>query len=213
MIIVFDTETTGLFRYDRRADQDGQPRMCSLAAALLDDSLNEVEHMYDLVQPSNWEFAEVPEEARRIHGLDAARLKAAGKPVTEVLARFNALIDRCATGIAGFGVEYDLKMFRAEARRAGQPDRYGERPVFCVMRACTPLCKIPPTNAMMAGGRKTFKMPRLAEAHEIIVGEPMDGAHDALVDVRATVRILAAMKAKGHPIAFKPQKQKIEAST
>jgi DNA polymerase-3 subunit epsilon len=58
-----------------------------------------------------------------------------------------------------------------------------------VMKMATPICKMPPTEKMMARGRKDFKSPRLEEAYRIMFGERMDGAHDAMSDVKATARL------------------------
>ena len=50
---------------------------------------------------------------------------------------------------------------------------------------------------MIASGRTGYKNPKLTEAYESLVGGTVDGAHDAMVDVRATVKVFAALLAKG----------------
>ena len=95
--------------------------------------------------------------------------------------------------LSAFGFDFDRRFMRiAMLRAVGTNSRSTTgRTVktFCVMRPCTPLCKLPPTDAMMAAGRRTFKTPKLAEAVEILLGEKLEGAHNALHDVRATVRL------------------------
>jgi len=61
------------------------------------------------------------------------------------------------------------------------------------MDAAKPLCRIPPTDKMMATGRKTFKTPNLAEAYRHFTGEEFADAHRALPDARAALAILSKL--------------------
>lgn len=187
MDLTFDTETSGLPSWDKPADAPGQPRICSLAAVLTDDDGNEVEALHQFVKPDGWDH-DIHPKALETHGLTPEFLAANGIPIRELLERWIALYERADT-LYAFGISFDQKMLRGELRRNGFPDRYGEKRGICVMQMVTPLCKMPPTEAMMAAGRKTFKTPKLMEAHEILLGEKMTGMHDALADVRATIRI------------------------
>lgn len=192
MILVFDTETTGLPDFKLAADHPSQPRICSIAAVLVEPAGATVEELDTLIAPDGWMM---PAEVTAIHGLTLEDCQTRGVPIKDALTRFDAMMDRAAT-VVGFGIEFDLKMLRGEYRRAGMPDRYGEKPKRCLMRECTPLCKIPPTNAMMSSGRYTFKTPKLIEAVDILLGEKLEGAHQAINDVRATVRLLFHLMAK-----------------
>lgn len=62
--------------------------------------------------------------------------------------------------------------------------------VECAIELVTPMCKMPPTERMIAAGRgDQFKNPKLVEAHQFLFGEGFDGAHSALADARATKRV------------------------
>lgn len=50
------------------------------------------------------------------------------------------------------------------------------------MKAMTPICKLP-------GTYDDFKWPRLSEAYRFAFNEDFSGAHDAMADVRACLRI------------------------
>lgn len=193
MHLLMDTETTGLPDFKRPADAPGQPRVCSLAAALVDDEGHTVEDFYMLVRPEGWR-EDVIEKAKHgaftVNGLSMERLHAEGRPIVEVLTAFDAFVDRCE-GIAAYGIAFDQKMLRAEQRIAGRSDRYGERPTFCVQGAATKLCGIK-------------KTPKLGEAVQILLGQSLEGAHDALVDLRATVAIFNIMRRDGL-VVWKPQ--------
>ena len=143
-----------------------------------------------------------------INGLTLDRLMNEGIPVEHALMQFDALVDRC-TGIVAFGISFDQKVMRAEQRRAGRPDRYGERPTFCVMKTSTDLCKIPPTDKMMAAGKRWHKTPNLKEAASILLGLDLEDAHDAKADLGATIEIYRLMLHQGL-VDWKPQVSKLQ---
>jgi DNA polymerase-3 subunit epsilon len=203
--LLIDTETTGLFDYRKRAHEPGQPRMCSIAAILVDDKGKEVDSFYHLVNPRDWDEQTLATcgGAFAINGLSLERLRAEGTSLRLLLAGYDQFLREC-DGVAAFGVEFDTKVLRGELRRAGRPDRYGARPVFCINEASTEICRIAPTDRMMMAGIRGFKKPKLAEAVEIILGESLEGAHDAMVDLRATARIFAIMLARGM-VEWRPQ--------
>jgi DNA polymerase-3 subunit epsilon len=58
----------------------------------------------------------------------------------------------------------------------------------------TPICNLPPTAKMIAARRNHPKTPNLGEAFEFFTGEKLEGAHSALVDVDACMRIYFALK-------------------
>lgn len=186
MLLAIDVETTGLFRYGdgARADDEDQPRMCALAAILVkevDEEGNIVDaEIHDfLVRPDGWV---VQAEAQAINGLSQERLEAEGVPIADVLATLNDLMDR-ATVITGYNVNFDLKMTRAEFRRAGLPDRYGDVPKCC----------------MMWGAKLALKVRsiKLVDAVEQLLDRTHDGAHTAMADCRAAVDLYYALHRRG----------------
>lgn len=204
--LVFDTETTGLFDYRKRADEEGQPRMAQIAAALVDSELGTIDEFYLPIKPEGWTM---PQELvdKLKHGLTTEYLTEHGVPVADALAKFEAMRAQ-SDFIVGYGVEFDLKVMRGELRRAGREDGYAEFPVFCVMRAVTKHCALPPTEKMMATGRKTPKTPNLTEAVRIILKREHGGAHDARADMLATIDLLAWCQSQGL-VVLKEQVQKL----
>lgn len=212
--LIFDTETSGLFNYQKRADAEGQPRMCSVAASLVSPTGEVLHQFYRLIKPDGWieqhiNDAQMGTGAFAINGLTWERLNDEGVPAENALMEFDALVDRCE-GIAAFGVNFDQKVVRAEQRRAKRPDRYGERPTFCIQHASTPLCKIPPTAKMMATGRKNYKTPKLVEAVEILLGEELPEAHDALADMTGTLKLYRFMCERPGTVVWQPQVSKLQ---
>jgi len=187
MTLVYDTETTGLPNFKLAADDPSQPRMIQLAFALYEGPDTLVGEQCHLIRPDGWTMPR--ELADKLgHGLTQERLEREGRPIREVLDAFNLTHDR-ATLLVAYGIQFDQKILRGEFRRHGFADRRAERPEYCVMRAATPLCKIPPTDAMIASGRHGYKAPKLIEAAKILLGVEHVGAHDALADVRMTARL------------------------
>lgn len=56
----------------------------------------------------------------------------------------------------------------------------------CTMRGSTDFCKL-------QGRGFSYKPPKLAELHRFLFNEWFDGAHNAIVDVEATMRCLVAL--------------------
>lgn len=207
--LLFDTETSGLFRYDRRADEAGQPRMCSVAASLVDDghvirTMNRIILPDETWEPEHIADAKAGTGAFAVNGLTYDRMWEEGVPVLGVLEEFDSMVDECE-GIAAFNVDFDQKVMRAEMRRAGRPDRYGERPIFCVMKAATPLCKMVPTDKMMAAGIRFNKNPKLMEAVTLLLGADHAGAHDAARDTSALVDLYLHMASLPGVVVWQPQ--------
>ena len=59
------------------------------------------------------------------------------------------------------------------------------QPKFCTMSASSAIMKLPPTEKMISAGFNKPKPPKLSDAYEHFFGKNLEGAHNALVDVRA----------------------------
>ena len=181
--VVFDTETSGLPDWNSPADSLGQPRVASAALIFLNADFQVEHEVYRLVKPDGWVM---PEEVERINGLSTERLEAEGAPIGEILDDYAMAIDEGRI-IVAHNAQFDTKMMRGELRRAQRSDRKECTKSLCTMRGLTQACQLP--------GRSGFKFPRLHEATRIILGEPeLEGAHNALIDARACMRLLLAMR-------------------
>lgn len=205
--LIIDTESTGLFDYRKRADEEGQPRIAQIAMLLVEasddwascETITEESHF---IRPDGWEMpADLAEKLG--HGITQEKLLSDGISIAEALDEYTHLFDQ-AELIAGFNVEYDLKLVRGELRRLGRPDRYAERPVFCAMRAATSLCALPKKKG------SGFKFPKLGEAVEILCGGPIIGAHDAAHDAQSSLSVILALRNRGVEIIGKEQPRKLQ---
>jgi DNA polymerase-3 subunit epsilon len=184
-VLIYDTETSGLPRYDLPADDPAQPRLVELVALLCNADGYAIDSYASLVKPEGWT---IEEGAAKVHGITTEIAREKGRPVLEVLDGFDVLAAKAGLLVA-YNLRFDEKILRGERRRAGRPDGFGALPVFCCMKGATPLCRIPPTAKMIRSGiaeRKPFKQPRLEEAVRLLLGREHAGAHRALADAEAT---------------------------
>jgi DNA polymerase-3 subunit epsilon len=176
--LYFDTETTG-FPKSPGTPLDQCPFIVQIAAILIDDQHGEVASLNTIIKPEGWEIGE---DVAAIHGISTEKANAFGIPSRVAIAFFSQLC-RQADQVIAHNISFDLKIVAYEIERAGAANIIAEKPHFCTMEATTNICKLP--------GRYPgkFKWPKLIEAHRHFFGEDFDGAHDALADVRACVRI------------------------
>lgn len=193
LYLFFDTETSGIPQWHLPADHATQPRVVDLAGLLCDHGGAEVARFESLVKPEGWE---IPKGAADIHGITTEMALAEGRPIAEVLDGFDALLAR-ATLLSAFNIRFDDKLLRGERRRLGRPDGFGTVPVFCIMKGCTPLCKMPPTPKMVRAGFDKYKPPKLSEAVQILLKREHVGAHRAMADVVSTRDLYFALR--GNP--------------
>lgn len=190
MYCVFDTETSGLFDFNRPADAEGQPRLASIAMIAADADLNLIAATAVLVQPVGWEMSA---EAESINGLSQRLLNEHGVPVCEVLWRYAQEIDRGAV-IVAHNAQYDTKIMRGEFRRAGMPDLFAETRTICTMKSLIEECNLPKANG------RGLKWPKLSEAVSHCLRRDHANAHGALPDALACLDLLRWMKTNGVPM-------------
>lgn len=183
MIVVFDTETTGLPLWNEPSEHPGQPHIVQISAMLAGDALRDPVVIDWLVKPDGWL---IPVEATKIHGITHERALRDGRPAEHVLAAVFSMLTT-ADLIVGHNVSFDLRMMRIACMRhkLGDPDKLNAVETFCTMGKSTAICKLPPTEKMMRAGRRTFKSPTLAEAYEFFFKKKLVGAHNSLNDMRA----------------------------
>jgi DNA polymerase-3 subunit alpha len=186
MILIFDTETTGLPRSWNAplTDSDNWPRIVSIAWQLHTPDGRLLSRGNRIVRPDGFT---IPFNAIKVHGITNERAAAEGHPLAEVLADFLEDSQR-ATYLMGHNVGFDISVVGAELHRLGEDvTAFTSVAVLDSKDAGTDLCKLP-------GGRGgAYKWPTLSELHDKLFNEPVADAHDAAYDVRATGRIFFAM--------------------
>lgn len=182
--LFFDTETTGFPHKSKSFGDDCQPHVVQLAAMLCEDDGLERASINLIINPG----VDIPEVTSDIHGITddiAARCGVSPDYATTIFA---GMADVATTAVA-HNTPFDQFLLSVMFHRHGEgwsspidPDYIG---IADTMQMATPIMKMPPTRKMVAAGFKKYKAPRLSEAYEYFMGEKLEGAHDAMVDVRA----------------------------
>lgn len=208
LIMVYDTETSGLPDYKQPSEAPQQPHIVELAAILIDDqTFEEKGRVHYIVRPDGWT---IPDEVAAIHGITQDRAMDEGIPEWKVIREFHELQLQCGLRVA-HNESFDQRIMRICYKRFGKGDdpSYGEfvqvikdeiaesfksRPAYCTMKNSTKACALPPTQAMIDKNMgHFFKNPSLQEAHKHYFGEEFEGSHSALADTQACARIYFAI--------------------
>lgn len=199
MLLAFDTETTGLPDWRSPSDADHQPHLVQLAMILLDDELQEHASVSLIVRPDGWT---IPDDVAAIHGITTEKATRLGVPEKIAARLYAEMLYGTSAGVIGHNVSFDLRIMRIAMLRAGfTKEKLDSREVesFCTMKAATPIVNLPPTDKMVGAGFTKPKPPKLSECIEHFFGEKLEGAHDALVDVRACLRVYRHLQTAAAP--------------
>lgn len=182
-ILFFDTETTGLPAWKEPSGSDKQPHLVQLAAILCNADTREVISTIDvIIKPDGWE---IPRETIDVHGITNEMALKVGIPEKEALELFLELrgdADRVA-----YNKTFDQRIIRITTKRYSTEeviDKWAIKDDFhCAMIMAKPIVKCP------AKTKGKFKNPKLQEAHQHFFGDQFDGAHSAMADTQACMRV------------------------
>lgn len=203
MILGYDSETSNLPLWGDPSDDPRQPHLLQIAAILYDLEGREVHRLATIVKPGDG--CVIGPEAFAAHGITLERARDEGRDPVEVAREFDEMAKQ-ATLIVGHNVSFDIRIFRIHAARHLGFKWEKPAPTFCTMYKSTGFTRVPATEAMRRAGRYGFKLPNLTEAHQHFFGEGFDGAHDALADVTASMRIFWHLTRNLGVPMFKPEK-------
>ena len=180
MILIFDTETTGLPQnYNAPlTDFNNWPRVVQIAWQLHEPSGKLVSQGNRIVRPDGFS---IPYNAEKVHGISTDRALREGLPLSDVMAEFLADVAK-ATIISGHNIEFDLNITGCELLRLGQDNVLPAKKIIDTKEVSTDFCALPGGK----GGR--FKWPTLTELHHKLFGNTFAEAHDAAYDVDATAK-------------------------
>jgi DNA polymerase-3 subunit epsilon len=196
--LYFDTETTGVKSYK---DPDFKPALVQLGAILEDLQTGRVLAEINLIA-NQYPGKPIPAEASAIHGISDEMAATYGVDPKLIDITFGKLV-KMADVVVAHNIDYDLDVIHDN-----MPLTWGvinDRQHFCTMDTNLYLVKAPLSDKQKAyyssKGKKPdapYKVPRLTETHMYYFGEEFEGAHDAMVDIRATRRVFLEMTDKLH---------------
>lgn len=187
MILFFDTETTGFYRFKEEPTSPLQPHLVQLACIGTDEVGAELFEYNQLIRPTS--DYEIPDDM--IHEISHDEALRNGIDAFEVADSFHNFLftsDKHVCHNYGF----DSRIMETHLLRHGrEASHLHQNRNYCTMLGATNYCKLPGKIP----GR--WKWPKLSEAFEYFFpGEQVSfesNAHDALFDVRMTKRIYFAL--------------------
>jgi len=183
---IFDTETTWFPVKD--APIDKQPYIIQFAGILWEISkenwFKEIERVNQLIKPNIL----IPFASSQIHWIYDKDVKDAPsfwEIVDDKILKYLNTADM----VVWHNISFDESMVNIDLERIWRKWDYNPANVICTMRSSTDFCKL-------RGRWLSFKPPRLNELHKHLFGSFFDWAHDAMIDVEATVKCFEALVIK-----------------
>ncbi len=182
-ILIFDTETSGFPHKSKPLKDPSQPWVAQLAWNYI-SSQHDIYHSI-LIQSQG---REMTEGAEKVHGLSVNYCDEHGRPESEALDLFLYMLEQTDV-VVGHNVKFDRTlMFIMSARN----EIFKEwPPAICTMLSYNSICCLP-------GRGSAYKWPKLEEAYKYVTGDELEGAHDALIDVKATRKIFNKLTDEDH---------------
>lgn len=178
-LLFFDTETSALPPKGMPYDHKDHPWTVQLAWMTVSEEGHLGSEVSLLVQPDG---RDISEGAARVHQITTERAQILGLPQVDVATLFMHDMNAADLMIA-HNYDFDLRLVSNLLVTAGFKQavlNLLQKESYCLMKKTTAFCKLP--------GKYGFKWPKLEELHGILFGTGIENAHDALVDVRASVR-------------------------
>jgi DNA polymerase-3 subunit epsilon len=184
--LFFDTETTGKAEFRLPHNHATQPRIVQIGAILMDGKHEVRGELNVIIKPNGWT---IPPDVAAIHGITQEIADEFGVGHGLALQMFDELAAQADVYVAhNFSFDdFVLQVATAKEEAFILNLSYLKDHSYCTMLATTDICQLP-------GNYGKFKWPKLQEAHQHAFGEPFEGAHDAMADVRACARLYRWLK-------------------
>lgn len=194
LIMVYDTETSGLWDFKAAWNANHQPNLVQLGLKVYTPERKVVFEAginVDTTLFPSWNG--IHPEAEKVHGITESLLKAYGDTPEYAADVFLKWASQSKLFIA-HNEPFDYKIMQCFLSRVGyNPDFYNGGQKYCTMMSSTNICKIP--NPKGYGN----KWPKLDEAYPFFFnGKKFDNAHNALADVNPCAEIFWEHVDRGH---------------
>ena len=187
MELFFDTETSDKFNF-KNPDHEAEnfPWVVQLGAILAEDGIAYAEYNV-IVKP---EGRTIEPGAQKVHNISVELAEQVGIYESEVIEIFDQLVDN-ADLLVAHNMNFDFTIMRGLYHRNIFDESFlMDSKKLCTMLSTTNLCKLP-------GRFGKFKWPKLQELHKHLFGENFVGAHDAMFDIKATMKCFYELKRTG----------------
>lgn len=179
MKLIFDTETTGLARFDLPLEHPAQPHIVQLGMLILDENDTVVNEVGLLIKPEGFIISP---EMTAIHGVSQERALKYGVRLDIAIELFLKFATSCDI-LIGHNLKFDKFLIDCEfTNHSTYRSPFQNQSEFCTMLSTTGILNLTQKN-----GRP--KWPKLSECYSYFFNETLVDAHDALTDVKACARI------------------------
>ncbi|WNL50688.1 DNA polymerase III alpha subunit [Ruegeria phage RpAliso] len=185
-VLIFDTETTGLKKDKLPCTHEKQPMPIQIGLKLDGENRHERLAMNFMMRPEDRWHMEA--KASEITGLNNGLADEYGIHFITGIETFLDCVDNAGILVA-HNAAFDITVMRRAvyvySQMMGIPyeDPFEDKTLICTMLASLNLVKAKPKR------NGQWKWPRLEECIRFFFNEELDGAHDALIDVRACARV------------------------
>lgn len=187
LVLIFDTETTGLPQFKEPSEGVNQPHIVQLAALLVDvDTRKIIQSMDVIVKPDGWE---IPAEVAEIHGITTEYALQVGIPEKQAVEMFLALW--AGRLRVAHNTTFDNRIIRIATKRFCTEDvieSWHDGEYQCTGLLTKPIMQMLPKN------KYGFKMPKLSEAYKHFFGVELENAHSAMADAKACMDVYFAVQ-------------------
>lgn len=221
LILVFDTETTGLPK-SKIINKDVLhlwPYIVQFSYIIFDTESKTLIKMKDCIIRIP-DFITISEEVSRIHGITNDISLSKGVNIVDVLNEF--FVDFSSVDyIVGHNVSFDLNMIRAELNRviinASHVEQVSEfqthlttinasTNIYCTMKESITLCAIETKDKF---GRTYNKFPKLIELYQKLFNLTPNNLHNSLNDVIVCLRCFMKLKYDKDIVEYSPEVKRL----
>ena len=194
IILVFDTETTGLpsNRHAPPSDTSAWPYIVQLSWICYDTDVARIESTHDyLVRLPNG--VSLPPESTAVHGITASQLRRKGVDPQQALSDFVYDLQRADRFVA-HNLDFDQAVIQASCFRLDMLPPF-ELATCRALPYCTAKEGVVETLiwAQRKNGTKFLRYPKLWELHRSLFNTQAENLHDALADVLVCLRCYLEM--------------------
>ena len=176
-IFIFDTETTW-FIDKKNTSLEVQPHIIQFAWIyweIKNHNFIEIKRINQIIKPK----IPIPFAASQVHHIYDIDVKNAPN-IKEYIWDFLKIINESDV-IVWHNIEYDEEMIKLELKRLNREFEYKPNQIICTMKQTVDFCALP-------WNWNRFKYPKLWELYKKLFWEYFLWAHDAIVDVEATLK-------------------------
>ena len=204
-VLVFDTETTGLF--PPRNEIAKYPYIVQISWFIYDYGDNKIKSMNDHIIKLAPNMV-IPQQSIDVHGITNEIMNTRGIDIQETLFRFVSDIKTCAMIIA-HNINFDKRVINVELMRNGFSKSLTElrRKEFCTMKKGMDVCKL--TMQSYYSKKRIPKFPRLTELHDKLFEKSPKNIHNALIDILMCFRCYYKMTQKFDIMNVNPEFKRV----